>query len=85
MKSHSVSWKCCLAVVVLATSGAVGGRASADYISTLNTLAGPDRISLWRLGETSGSSAVDDWGAGTLDNANTGTYNGVVSGAAGPS
>jgi hypothetical protein len=85
MKSTSVSWKCCVAAVVLATGGLVGGRASADYIATLNTIAGPDRISLWRLGETSGNTAADSWGAGTLDGANVGTYTDVGLGAAGPS
>lgn len=85
MRCNLVNWKRFVVATVLAASGLVGERASADYIATLDGIAGADRISLWRLDETSGSTAADAWGAGTLDGANAGTYTDVNLGAAGPS
>lgn len=89
MRMRSFRINLAAAGLSLITSAALGFSAQASYITTLNNIAGADRISHWNLNETIGTTAADSWGVGTLDGANDGTYsgigNGVNLGAAGPS
>jgi hypothetical protein len=76
-----------LAILVISW-GALGSAVQANWISTLNSVAGADGISYWNLQESSGDTAADAWTTG-FDGANHGTISGiggtgVTVGAAGP-
>lgn len=70
-------------VVLVAIYWAVDNdNTRADYLATLNAIAGADKISHWGLNEPFGSGLTtsDSWTIGTLDGANDGTY---INGGAG--
>lgn len=75
----------CKVVAALAVGFFIASRdAQANYIHTLNTISGADKISYWGLNEALGTNAADAWVG--IDGLNNGTVSGLGAslGNAGP-